>query len=149
MVKDGGAGDDDQLEDILDNDLSRELEISRRKKRWRQREIELRAEMGRLSDGGGLGNDDKTLQQIFHDPSTKNRQPKQVRWDDRMESERNRCANQTFVLKVFSSTAASGILTNDLVSIMESAKTTGIDADTINDNIFQWNVKIRDFSSKW
>ncbi|XP_059078409.1 uncharacterized protein LOC131876889 [Tigriopus californicus] len=123
--EDGGVGDDDQLEDILDNDLSWELEISRRKKRWRQREIELRAEMGRLSDGGGLGNDDKTLQQIFHDPSTKTRQPKQV----------------------FSSTAASGILTNDLVSIMESAKTTGIDADTINDNIFQWNVKIRDFSS--
>ena len=30
---------------------------------------------------------------------------------------------------------------------MESAESTGINADTIEDNIFQWNVKIRKFDS--
>ena len=48
---------------------------------------------------------------------------------------------------MFSTDAASGILINDLVSIMESATETGIHADTIDDNIFQWNVKIKNFAS--
>ena len=37
------------LEDILDNDLTWELEIARRKKRWKLKEIELRAEKVRHS----------------------------------------------------------------------------------------------------
>ena len=40
--EDDGQGDDDQLEDILDNDLSWELEIARRRKRWRNKEAQLR-----------------------------------------------------------------------------------------------------------
>ena len=36
--------EDETLEDILDNDLTWELEIARRKKRWKLKEIELRAE---------------------------------------------------------------------------------------------------------
>lgn len=47
---------------------------------------------------------------------------------------------------MFTSAAASGILTNDLVSIMDSAHMTGIMADTVDDNIFQWNVKINVFN---
>ena len=38
------------------------------------------------------------------------------------------------------------IMTNDLVSIMESSKKTFIVADTVGDNIFQWNVKLSEFS---
>jgi len=52
-------------------------------------------------------------------------------------------------IQVFTSAAASGILTNDLVSIMETTDVTGIEADTIEDNIFQWNVKVKNFSPNW
>jgi hypothetical protein len=52
-------------------------------------------------------------------------------------------------LKVFTSAAASGILTNDLVSIMETTDVTGIEADTIDDNIFQWNVRVKNFAANW
>ena len=66
--------------------------------------------------------------------------------------------------QIFSSVAASGVLTNDLVDIMETVKETGkrevvgcsvvvirtltegIVADTVEDNIFQWNVKMSQFS---
>ena len=67
--------DDDQLEDILDNDLSWELEIGRRKKRWRTKETQLRAERQKHSDCSG---EDRSMQQLYHDPSIKGRQPKQV-----------------------------------------------------------------------
>ena len=70
-----GPNEDDQLEDILDNDLSWELEIGRRKKRWRLKEAQLRAERNKNSDGSG---DDRSMQQLYHDPSIKGRQPKQV-----------------------------------------------------------------------
>ena len=50
---------------------------------------------------------------------------------------------------MFTSAAASGILTNDLVNIMETVKATGIEADTIDDNIFQWNVKLFNFEANW
>ena len=39
-------------------------------------------------------------------------------------------------------TSVSGILINDLVSIIESSKEIFIVADTVGDNIFQWNVKL-------
>ncbi len=116
-----GQGEDDQLEDILDNDLAWELEIAKRKKRWRQKESQIRAKQS----AEGSSNEDKTLQQLYHDTSFKSRQPKQV----------------------FTDAGASGILTNDLISIMESTSLTGIDADTIDDNIFQWNVKLQHFTS--
>jgi hypothetical protein len=51
--------------------------------------------------------------------------------------------------QVFTSAAASGILTNDLVSIMESTEVTGIEADTVDDNIFQWNVRVKSFTQNW
>ena len=147
--EDDAQADDEQLENILDDDLSWELEIARRKKRWRKKEEELRLERQQqaqasrkpkdVSGSGGIkaspekttsgatsdgAESDKSLQQLYHDPRIKNRRPKQV----------------------FTSAAASGILTNDLVSIMSSTHVTGIDADTIDDNIFQWNVKLKDFS---
>ena len=75
--EDEGHGDDDQLEDILDNDLSWELEIARRRKRWRQKEKELRAAR-KKSNGSSDSNDESSMQQLYQDPSIKGRQPKQV-----------------------------------------------------------------------
>lgn len=113
--------DDELLDDMLDQDLNWGLEVARRKKRWKSREDSLRAGAG--TEGGDQAG---SLGQVYHDPSIKNRQPKQV----------------------FTSAAASGILTNDLVAIMEDKSNTSIKADTIDDNIFQWNVKISDFDDK-
>ncbi len=78
--KDPAQGEDEQLEDILDNDLTWELEIARRKKRWRIKEDELRNEkLKHVDSSTSGGEEDRTLQQLYHDPSIKSRQPKQVR----------------------------------------------------------------------
>ena len=60
---------------------------------------------------------------MFHDPSLKTRRPKQV----------------------FTSAGASGILVNDLVRILGDCGQNGVEADTVQDNIFQWNVKLSRF----
>ena len=114
--------DDGQIEDMLDQNLTWELELSSRKKKWRLKEAALRAERKKHFDDE-LTSEDLSL---YQDPSSSTgpkRQPKQV----------------------FSSEAASGILINDLVSIIETAAGTGISVDTIGDNIFQWSVKLNDF----
>ena len=91
--EDDGLGDDDTLEDILDNDLSWELEIARRRKRWRNKEAQLRDACKKTNSssgstsGSGVSaggpasetNDESTLyQHSYQDPSIKGRQPKQV-----------------------------------------------------------------------
>ena len=91
---------------VTPGSLFRELEIARRKKRWRMKEAQLRAERNRgvdtkghngvaaaanssqasfcdvvASDGAPIAataDEDKTLQQLYHDPTMKSRQPKQV-----------------------------------------------------------------------
>lgn len=50
--------------------------------------------------------------------------------------------------QVFSNSAASGILTNDLVAIMESKHKTGINAEPIDDNIYKWAVFLSSFDSQ-
>ena len=80
---------DHQLDDLLEQDLNWELEISRRKKRWKAKEDELRDRAAKEQDS--------TLHQ---ESNLKSHQPKQI----------------------FTKAAASGILINDLVSIMESSK---------------------------
>lgn len=45
----------------------------------------------------------------------------------------------------FSSKAAFGILTNDLVTIMEKESTCGFSAEPIQDNIYHWQVKLFKF----
>ena len=32
---------------------------------------------------------------------------------------------------------------------METTEVTGIEADTIDDNIFQWNVRVKNFAANW
>lgn len=47
--------------------------------------------------------------------------------------------------QVFSNSAASGILTNDLIAIMQSKHETGINAEPIEDNIYRWAVYLSAF----
>ena len=68
--------------------------------------------------GGSLG-------QVYHDNTLKNRQPKQV------QEEREVFTYNYITSQVFTSAAASGILTNDLVSIMESREGTAVLAGTV------------------
>jgi len=113
--------EDGQLDEWLDKDFNWELEVARRKKRWKAKEEEMRQEnkKGRMVEQ----EEAPSLQEVYHDPSLKNSQPKQV----------------------FTSAAASGILVNDLVGIMETKGSQGVVADTVGDNIFQWNVKLSNF----
>jgi hypothetical protein len=32
---------------------------------------------------------------------------------------------------------------------METTDATGIEADTVDDNIFQWNVRVKNFTQNW
>ena len=80
---------DHQLDDLLEQDLNWELNIARRKKKWKAKEDELRNEAAA-----------KEKSTLHPDSNLKSHQPKQI----------------------FTQAAASGILINDLVSIMESAK---------------------------
>ena len=48
----------------------------------------------------------------------------------------------------YSTNAASGILINDIIAIMESSATTGIIVNPIDDNIFQWQVLLKDFKEE-
>merc|ERR1712038_280024 len=112
---------DGQMEDILDENLKKSLEIGRRKKNWKLKEAQLRAE----KDAENLqDNDESAIDYTDPSSSLQGRPPKQV----------------------FSSTAASGILTNDLLSIMDLGANAGIIADSVDDNIFQWNVKMKNFT---
>ncbi|WAR24443.1 BIRC6-like protein [Mya arenaria] len=47
--------------------------------------------------------------------------------------------------QIFTSNAPSGILTNDLVKIMECEQECGFSAEPIEDNIYQWRVKLAQF----
>ena len=47
-----------------------------------------------------------------------------------------------------STNAASGILINDIIAIMESSANIGITVNPIEDNIFQWQVLLKDFNGK-
>ena len=70
--------------------------------------------------GGSLG-------QVYHDNTLKNRQPKQVQEEREVST-----YNYNYITsQVFTSAAASGILTNDLVSIMESREGTAVLAGTV------------------
>ena len=77
------------------------LQVAKRKKKWKQKEDQLRAEKAQKVEGSSTS----TSSSLFGaGPNTaKSRQPKQI----------------------FSDMAASGVLTNDLVDIMATVKETG------------------------
>ena len=103
-----GWQEDKEVDEMVEKTKNFGLEVARRKREWKAREDQMRAE---AVSKGNVGNG-----QFY--------QHKQV----------------------FTSAAASGILANDLVAIMGSQEETGIKADTVEDNIFQWNVKMSDFA---
>jgi baculoviral IAP repeat-containing protein 6 len=47
--------------------------------------------------------------------------------------------------QIFSHFAASGILTNDLIKIIETEQEIGFSAEPVDDNIYQWSVKMFGF----
>lgn len=91
-----------------------ELKVARKKKRWAQKEAELRESMR-------LTNDPNSMGAVAATPS------------------------MATVKSVFTSSGAAGILTNDLVRIMENERQIGFTAEPIDDNIYHWQVKIFDF----
>jgi len=111
--------DDDELNDMLDKDLSWGLEVSRRRKAWKLKEEELREKEKTSSRSG-----DGCL--AYKDAKLRGKGAEQV----------------------FTKEAASGILINDLLAIMKSQDKNAIEADTVEDNIFRWNVKMYNFSNK-
>nr|CAD7196419.1 unnamed protein product [Timema douglasi] len=48
-------------------------------------------------------------------------------------------------VQVFSNSAASGILMNELIAILKEKDNTGVTVHPINDNIYQWSVKFSKF----
>ena len=50
--------------------------------------------------------------------------------------------------QIFSESAASGILVNDLIKIMEEEASLGFTATPVDDNIYKWTVKMRGFDPK-
>ncbi|ELU17166.1 hypothetical protein CAPTEDRAFT_195632 [Capitella teleta] len=94
-----------------------ELTMARRKKRWVQKEVEIREKLKK--DKLGPYQSDLALHATGQE--------------------------KEMARQIFTSSAASGILTNDLVRIMENQKVIGLTADPVDDNIYQWCVKLFDF----
>jgi len=47
---------------------------------------------------------------------------------------------------IFTSNAATGVLTNDLITIMQNSKALGYTAKPVDDNIYEWEVKMFGFN---
>ena len=48
-------------------------------------------------------------------------------------------------IQVFTEKGSFGILSNEFVDIWNKSEEIGIYADTLDDNIYQWIVKLKDF----
>ncbi|CAH1773453.1 unnamed protein product [Owenia fusiformis] len=123
MSVDDDDDEDDNEEMISDDDSAFttewELQVARKKKRWAQKEAEVREEMKRAKLVPG-SSDYGAIQASGHEKEQ---------------------AGQ-----IFTTNAASGILTNDLVKIMEVEESVGFTADPIDDNIYKWSVKLYNFA---
>jgi hypothetical protein len=51
-------------------------------------------------------------------------------------------ANKEKVENIFTSSAASGILTTEIVNIMDNTKELGFNAKPIDDNIYEWEARL-------
>lgn len=107
----GAVGYDEGLE-IKDE----ELELLKKKKRWRLKEEEVRA-------------------QHVKEQEEKRRRMKGLNAKQDVEN-------------IFTGSAASGVLTNDLISIMQNAKKLGYTAKPVDDNIYEWEVLLFGFDPK-
>nr|CAD7602043.1 unnamed protein product [Timema genevievae] len=106
----------------LDLDLDdSEIDFCYMKKKWEQKETRLRAEKAKE-----LASEVTQFEKCNESSSLEEKKksnPKQI----------------------FSTSAASGILTNDLVTLLKSKEDNGIKVKPINDNIYQWSVKFSKF----
>eukprot|EP01129_Flabellula_baltica_P006443 TRINITY_DN240_c0_g4_i1.p1 TRINITY_DN240_c0_g4~~TRINITY_DN240_c0_g4_i1.p1 ORF type:complete len:867 (+),score=232.37 TRINITY_DN240_c0_g4_i1:20-2620(+) len=99
--------------------LPDELELIRMKKRWRDKEELLREE--------------------------KQAEREMVRLKNKQQYKRN---EEEKVEQIFTSSAASGVLTNDLLHIMEKSGELGFKAEPVDDNIYHWSVQISKFDNR-
>ncbi|CAC5419587.1 BIRC6 [Mytilus coruscus] len=90
-----------------------DLKVARKKKRWAQKEAEIRDQMKKAKLSQGAGSMEKKPAE-----------------------------------NIFTSNAAAGILTNDLVRIMEEEQELSFTAEPIEDNIYNWRVKIFHFDAE-
>ncbi|VDI27920.1 baculoviral IAP repeat-containing protein 6 (apollon) [Mytilus galloprovincialis] len=90
-----------------------DLKVARKKKRWAQKEAEIRDQMKKAKLSQGASSMDKKPPE-----------------------------------NIFTSNAAAGILTNDLVRIMEEEQELSFTAEPIDDNIYNWRVKIFHFDAE-
>jgi baculoviral IAP repeat-containing protein 6 len=95
-----------------------ELNVARKKKRWAMKEQEIREKMKKVKVG----------------PSVSDFSSIQVTGQEKDQAK-----------QIFTSCAASGILTNDLLKILECDKILGFTADPMDDNIYQWCVHLFNF----
>eukprot|EP01132_Coremiostelium_polycephalum_P001414 gene1414-1783_t len=65
--------------------------------------------------------------------------------DQEIRAKLGQRAKDPKVKSIFSSDAAFGVLTNDLLSIMQNVHSLGFSAQPIDDNIYFWSVKIFGF----
>eukprot|EP01116_Phalansterium_solitarium_P017677 TRINITY_DN4413_c0_g1_i2.p1 TRINITY_DN4413_c0_g1~~TRINITY_DN4413_c0_g1_i2.p1 ORF type:complete len:883 (+),score=181.75 TRINITY_DN4413_c0_g1_i2:114-2762(+) len=100
-----------------DEFTKKSLEVLRKKKRWQAKEAQLREQM-RIEK-------EKALQQ---------------------QAQNRKRAKKEETAQIFSGTAASGILQNDLLFIMDNQQSLGFSAEPVDDNIYHWNVHMFGFS---
>ncbi|XP_074643918.1 uncharacterized protein LOC141900782 [Tubulanus polymorphus] len=102
-------------EELYTTDM--ELVIARKKKRWIEKEVKLREELCKQIPEKHAGNSETDA---IGKGTAQNKQ-------------------------IFTSVAASGILINDLVKIMQM-KDEGVTAEPIDDNIYKWLVQLDKFN---
>jgi len=100
--------------DLESENFKEGLEVLRKRKRWAQKEAEIRS-------------------------LVKEQERKKADLD------KGKGRVQSKVEQIFSSTAATGVLTNDLLDIMQRSTELGFVADPIEDNIYHWRVKMFSF----
>lgn len=105
--------------DLESENFKEGLEVLRKRKRWAQKEAEIR-----------------------------NIQKEQERKKADLDPKGKAKGPNAKVEQIFSSTAATGVLTNDLLHIMQFSSELGFSADPIDDNIYHWRVKMFNFDNE-
>jgi len=109
--------------DLQSKQFNHSLEVLALKKRWSKREVQIRDQMVKEEQAKTKK---KSYTQIDVIPNT----------------------SQKKVDQIFTSNAASGVLTNDLLTIMEQTKELGFSAEPVDDNIYHWRVKLFGFDQE-
>eukprot|EP01118_Nematostelium_gracile_P005466 TRINITY_DN1731_c0_g1_i6.p1 TRINITY_DN1731_c0_g1~~TRINITY_DN1731_c0_g1_i6.p1 ORF type:complete len:281 (-),score=66.79 TRINITY_DN1731_c0_g1_i6:32-844(-) len=103
--------------DLKSDEFRHSLDILAKKKRWQRKELQIREEIKRGDQSKARKKSYTQIEQTSHKP----------------------------VETIFTSNAASGVLMNDLLNIMENHRELGFSADAIQDNIYKWSVRLNQF----